>query len=238
MSRAKSKPKKKAKAKRKSLYEAPQLERVADDFYVEERWATELLLKAERFGYESAIADPFCGTGNIPEALREAGYTNIIATDLHDRGYERQSGTVNFLQPNFVYQGVKIGSIVSNPPFKRSEILSIIRYCLDMANDRVALFLPLTFLGSETRYLFWQSRPPVRVYVLSSRPSCAPGHLLMKGKIKQEGGFADFAWFIWSRRERAIGGPRIKFLILPEALQREHARAANRAAKAAKARAA
>lgn len=248
MTRAKSSPKAKARAKRKKvrkpLYEAPQLERVEDDFYVEERWATDLMLAAEPFGRalrkeaEPVIADPFCGTGNIPEALRAAGYRNVIATDLHDRGYPHQAGTVDFLQPNFVYQGVTIGSIVSNPPFDKRTILSIIRYCLDMAEDKVALFLPLKFLGSEGRYLFWQSRPPVRVYVLSSRPSCAPGNLLLKGKVKQEGGFADYCWYVWSRHERATGGPRIKFLITPEALAREHARAANRAAKAAKARAA
>lgn len=230
--------KRKAKSKKKRLYKAPKIKRAKHDFYVEEAFAADLLFAHERF--KGPIADPACGSGTIPQAAKRAGYDQVIATDKVDRGYQFSDGVVDFLQPNVIYTATKIGSIVCNLPYKRGEILDWIRRCREIAFDKVALLLPLPFLASEGRHLFYKSWPPVRVLVLSSRPSCAPGDLLLQGKVIQDGGTEDYAWFIWSKTERprVRGCTVVDWLIKPEALEEEKRRAARRAAKAAKARAA
>lgn len=219
----------KKKPVRKRLYRKPRLKRAKADWYVEPRFATELLIAAE--GFRGRTWDPACGIGHCSDALRAdvapIGGREVISTDKVDRGYKHLTAVVDFLQPNLIASAQRIQNIVCNPPFKRAEILDWIRAAREIAEQKVALFLPIDFLASESRYLFFKSWPFNRVWVMSSRPSCPPGEPFAAGKVKAKGGTADYAWFVWERGQKPKR--EVRWLILPEALERERERAARRA---------
>ena len=59
-------------------------DRKENDFYPTPKWATEQLLKYEKF--DGDIWEPACGDGAISEVLKEHGYT-VTSSDIIDRGY-------------------------------------------------------------------------------------------------------------------------------------------------------
>jgi hypothetical protein len=63
-------------------------------FYVEPPWVPERLFAVERF--IGSVWDPCCDSGRIPEAGRRAG-SQVVASDLVDRGYQRLDWTLDFL---------------------------------------------------------------------------------------------------------------------------------------------
>jgi hypothetical protein len=213
---------------RKKLYSKPRLKRAKNDWYIEPRSATRLLLKAE--GIAGKTWDPWCGIGHCAEELRASlrprGF-EVVATDIVDRGYEHLTAVVDFGQPNLIASAGGICNIIGNPPFKRDQIQDFVRRAREIATDKIALFLPLKFLASESRYLFFKSWPFTRCWVMSSRPSCPPGALFVAGKIKAEGGSEDYAWFVWERGSRITR--KVCWLIDEDALADQHRRAAERA---------
>lgn len=113
------------------------------DFYQTPPCATLALLRAERLPH--GLWEPHCGLGAIAELLLDAGHA-VAATDIEDRGYLHQSGTMNFLATNRVPKGVE--GIVMNPPYAWAAIH--IQHALTIC-PYVCALLRLSFLeaGNE-----------------------------------------------------------------------------------------
>jgi len=165
-------------------------ERQREDYYATEPSATEWLCKLEKFG--GKILEPSCGEGHISKVLIKHGY-DVVSRDLIDRGFGQ--GGMDFLAiDNLEWQG----HIVTNPPYKYAQ--EFVEKALRIIPDgyKVAMFLKLTFLEGKSRKHLFQTQPPVRIWVSSSRLQCA-----MNGDFKGMGGSAmAYAWFVWEKGYR------------------------------------
>lgn len=185
-------------------------ERHPDNWYPENPWCAEVLADHERF--HGLIYDPACGSGNIPKAFLAKGH-KVMATDLAaDRPYG--TGGVDFLADSWSPPGVD--NIITNPPYDGATMAQrFIEKALRVATRKVAAFLPLQFLSSQSRHPFFNNTPPVRLYILSQRPSCPPGDLLLAGKVKQAGGMRDYCWIVWEVQRRSFTPCTVSW-IMPE----------------------
>lgn len=166
-------------------------EREKNDFYATDPRAMHDLLKYEKFNKN--IWEPACGEGNLSKVLKEYGY-NVYSTDLIDRGY--QDKQLNFLESSEKFQG----DIITNSPFKYTNEFILKSLESIETGSKVAMFLKVSYLTGKKRYKEIYSKfPPTKIYVYSTRISCAKNNRpeLFKG------GAVDYAWFIWEKGQFA-----------------------------------
>lgn len=166
------------------------------DWYVEPPSATDALLRVERF--VGGIHDPACGQGNIVLTASANGYA-ATGSDVVDRAGSPAwfMGRFDFLKAGYPKA---IDNIVVNPPFfKAKGAEAFIRKALDVARGKVAVFVDIKFLaGSGRANGLYRELPPHRVWIITPRPSCPPGHVLAAGG-KAAGGTADWCWLVWDK---------------------------------------
>lgn len=187
-------------------------ERETHDYYATDPVAAEYLLKLEP--QLDNVWECFVGEGNLAEPFRKVGKLKAVS-DLIDRGYKPEgiitSYGKDFLQMNKIWKG----DIVSNPPY--SKVKTYVQHCLDLIEDGryVALFMKITFLEGKERKKFFEKYPLVRVWVSSSRISCAKNNEFYTIKKDKEGNprldkegnpmkekvssAACYCWFIWQK---------------------------------------
>lgn len=167
-----------------------------NDFYATEPKAVELLMELEKF--DKNILEPCCGMGHISEILKKHGY-NVTSSDLIDRKYG--IGGVNFLTDIKKWNG----DIITNPPYK--EALEFVTHAIRIIpkGNKVAMFLKIQFLESQSRREFFKEHPPKIVYVSSSRLSCVKNGEFDTNKPNA----MCFCWFIWEKGFK--GNPIIKW---------------------------
>lgn len=158
--------------------------------------ATRALLSVERF--PGGIWEPCAGSGDMAAVLREAGYT-VRATTVEAAKYDpkrpkfRVQGGVDFLDE----VEASHPNIVTNPPYNRAE--AILRHALSLGPAKVALFLNIKFLASETRARgLWREHPPARVWVVGDRVSMFPAEWDGARNSTTE----THAWFVWELPQR------------------------------------
>ena len=111
----------------------------------------------------------------------------VHSTDLIDRNYGQ--GGVDFLQKTTKFKG----DIVTNPPYSKAQ--EFCEKAIELTNNKVAMFLKLTFLEGQKRRKFFEEHPPTTIYVYSSRRKCA-----LNGDFKATGSSAScYAWFVWQK---------------------------------------
>lgn len=161
-------------------------ERQSEDYYATEPAATKWLCKLEQF--KGPILEPSCGEGHICEVLKAHGY-DVASRDLIDRGY---GDVADFLSvDNTKWQG----DIVTNPPYKYAKDFVEKALQIIPAGYKVAMFLKLTFLEGKARRELFETAPPRRVWVSSSRLKCA-----MNGNFDAyTSSAAAYAWFVWEK---------------------------------------
>lgn len=155
--------------------------REKDDFYATPEKTTQSLLYVEAFSCN--IWEPCCGQGHISKVLKTNGHT-VTSTDLVDRGYG--IGRVDFLM-----ESQRCDNIITNPPYKNA--LTFAAKAVDLAYEKVALLLKLSFLEGVQRKAFFKKHPPTTVHVFSQRQS------LMKNGEPYVGGMMALAWFVWDK---------------------------------------
>lgn len=161
-------------------------ERQSEDYYATEPAATEWLCKLEQF--EGPILEPSCGEGHISEVLKAHGY-DVTSRDLVDRGY---GDVADFLSTDNIEWH---GDIVTNPPYKYAKEFVEKALQIIPAGHKVAMFLKLTFLEGKARRELFETAPPRRVWVSSSRLKCA-----MNGDFDAYAcSAAAYAWFVWEK---------------------------------------
>jgi len=161
-------------------------EREKNDFYATENKATELLLELESF--DNKILEPCCGRGDISKVLEKFGY-EVVSMDLIDRGYG--TGGIDFLKVNKKWDG----SIITNPPYSLAQ--SFVEKSLEIIpkGKKVAMFLKLTFLEGKKRKELFKENPPIRIWVSSSRLTCAKN-----GDFeKYPSSAVAYCWYIWEK---------------------------------------
>jgi len=188
-----------------------------NDWYVEPAWAVEAIIPVlapmmrrwydSLLGIVSRVWDPCCGKGTTPAAFSRAGIEGW-GTDLVDRGADRKLwlGTLDFLGDDEKVRGIRLHrmSIVSNPPYKRTE--EFVRRALSLTRGVVAIVVPLNFLCSGGRFsLFMEEHPPLQLAFLSDRPSMPPGDKIEEmGDKAFTGGAIDYVWIIWDNRRPGV----------------------------------
>lgn len=117
------------------------------------------------------------------------GY-DVTSRDLIDRGFGE--GGQDFLAiDNLSWQG----HIVTNPPYKYAQEFVEKALQIIPPGYKVAMLLKLTFLEGKARRHLFNTQPPVRVWVSSSRLKCA-----MNGSFDAIGSSAAaYAWFVWEK---------------------------------------
>lgn len=177
--------------------------RESDNWYVEPADCTAALCRAEAFS--GRTVDPCAGMGRTIEGARQAG-VHIEGYDLRHRGNRTVAASRDFFSPHQLPRMWPCENIVSNPPYGAREYVPVgerkrleehfIELALERAQRKVAVFLHSTWMNGEKRQKWLSSLPLHRVYLVSPRPSCLPGHLIQAGE-KACGGTKDYAWFVF-----------------------------------------
>lgn len=85
----------------------------------------------------------------------------------------------------------EVDLIITNPPYTYAR--EFIDVSFSHCRGVIAYLLRLNFLGAQKRRLWWQSKLPTHLYVLSERPS-------FKGGSTDA---TEYAWFIWDKGNSA-----------------------------------
>ena len=183
-------------------------DRHPQDWYIEPSWCSKRLFEVENFNPHHPIYDPACGLGRILASAKQAGY-QTIGSDIVDRLSE--DSEVDFALFDFLNWQPQpsdyIETIVSNPPFGVAQQFA--EKALDVAFGKIALLLPLTWIGGLKRSQWLEATPLARILIIAPRPSMPPGPVIVAGE-KPGNGTKDFAWFIWNKKH--VGPPSIGWL--------------------------
>lgn len=164
-------------------------ERETNDYYATDPKAAELICKLESFSVN--IWECACGEGHLSKVFEQNGY-NVYSSDLVNRGYG--DAGVDFLSRYEVWNG----DIITNPPYKLAK--EFVEHALSIVpiGKKVAMFLKLTFMESQSRRKLFDTQPPKTIWVSSSRLQCA-----MNGDFdtykKGTGTAIAYAWYIWEK---------------------------------------
>ena len=176
-------------------------ERQENEWYLESEWVSQRLFAVEQF--TGLIVDPACGIGRIPAAARACGH-EAVGYDLVKRA-DWCTGGYNFLKPEFPYEILCDGNVVSNPPY--AQYREFAETALKYRTRKVAMLWLAARLNAAGA---WLARTPLAtVYLLTPRPSVPPGEVVLNGG-KVGGGRHDFCWLVWSRDWQ--GAPVVKWL--------------------------
>lgn len=188
-------------------------ERADYDYYATEPLAADLICSVEKF--EGGIWENCCGEGHLSKRFKELGY-NVVDTDLIDRGYG--VGGVDF----FECDKALAPNIVTNPPYKYAK--EWVEHSLELLDEgnKLALFLPIQFLESDSRRGLFAVTPPETVYVCVNRILCGmngdfnakdkDGNTIYNkdGSPKKMSSAKCYAWFVW--RKGYVGDTTIKWI--------------------------
>jgi hypothetical protein len=178
------------------------------DWYQEPPSATEALLGVERF--VGKIWDPACGGGNICDVMDQRGHI-VAGTDILCRVENKPwwKGEQDFREAKHTLAP----NVVCNPPFFRAKgTEAFIRKALELATGKVAMFVDMRFIaGAERANGLFAQHPPHRIWIVTPRVSCPPGHYLAAGN-KAGGGTAEWVWLIWDQTSPRAGLPQLGWL--------------------------
>ena len=171
-----------------------------NNFYATHPSVTQDLLRCESFHHN--ILEPFCGSGTMAQVIKDNGY-DVEAYDIIDRGYGQVGDFFDIDLPQNEYD------IITNPPYDEN-LISIIKRCLTLYKNKVALLLPITFLSGKERYdEIYSKQPPSRVYVYRERINIAMDGDFTKFN-KSARNITCYAWYIWERD--FIGGTELRWI--------------------------
>ncbi|EMV9620173.1 hypothetical protein AADV15_001618 [Campylobacter coli] len=174
-----------------------------NDYYQTPYGMTKQLLEVENF--EGKILEPSCGAGAIVKVLRDFK-KSVDYCDLNN-DFSLTGIFKNF--KDFINDDFeKYDNIVTNPPFSLAK--EFILKAKQIANNKIAMLLPLNYLRGVSRYneIYKDTVFPLKtVYVF-----CRYG--LLEDTIREDGtykaGMMVYAWYIWDKSYK--GEPVIRWL--------------------------
>lgn len=175
-------------------------ERPKGDFYPSPPIAVDKLLT--KVNLNGLIWEPACGNGAICEALKNHGYTNIIATDLYDWGYGQSD-------KNFLSEPVTdVDVVITNPPFNLSlEFAYRALEATEKKQGKVLMLNRLQWLEGKARGEMYKKTPFSQVLVFSGR---LPRMHRFDYEGKKSSSLIAFAWYVWDWKHS--GPPTIDWI--------------------------
>lgn len=147
------------------------------DFYPTPAWCYENLpIDWSQF---TSAHEPCAGDGRIQRFLQSNGVSTTHSEITEGNDFFDWNGSVDL--------------ILTNPPFSLAQ--SFIDHSLKHANT-VIMLLRINFLGSVSRYEWWNNNKPTSMYILSKRPS-------FTGTGTDS---IDYAWYAWDKTGRIPSG--------------------------------
>lgn len=170
------------KAKKRQL-------RQVNNYYATHPSVTQDILNIETFNHE--VLEPFCGGGTMAEVIKHNGY-EVEAYDLYDRGYGKVGDFFNVEFSEGQYD------IITNPPYD-GNLIAIIKRCLTLCKDKVAILLPIQYLSGKERHTeLYGKFPPSRVYIYCERINIAKNGEFEKYSDPGSN-MTIYAWYIWEK---------------------------------------
>lgn len=174
-----------------------------NDYYQTPYSMTKQLLEVENF--EGKILEPSCGAGAIVKVLRDHK-KSVDYCDLNN-DFSLTGIFKNF--KDFINDDFdRYDNIITNPPFSLAK--EFILKAKQIANNKIAMLLPLNYLHGVSRYneIYKDTTFPLKaVYVF-----CRYG--LLEDTIREDGtykaGMMVYAWYIWDKSYK--GEPVIRWL--------------------------
>lgn len=174
-----------------------------NDYYQTPYSMTKQLLEVENF--EGKILEPSCGAGAIVKVLRDHK-KSVDYCDLNN-DFSLTGIFKNF--KDFINDDFdRYDNIITNPPFSLAK--EFILKAKQIANNKIAMLLPLNYLHGVARYneIYKDTTFPLKtVYVF-----CRYG--LLEDTIREDGtykaGMMVYAWYIWDKSYK--GEPVIRWL--------------------------
>ena len=158
------------------------------DYYATNPKCVEDLFERENFS--GNIWECACGEGHLSKRMLKIGSyygLNVYSSDIIDRGY---GDVLDFLSIDVQEW---LGDIVTNPPYKYAQEFVEKSLKIIPNENKVAMFLKLTFLEGQKRKLLFKHNPPKIVYVYSKRQECAKN-----GEFKGTSAVA-YCWYVWEK---------------------------------------
>lgn len=156
-----------------------------------------------------SILEPAAGQGHISKLLhKKYPDSEIISTDLVDRGDKFECGIVggvDFLTHNF---GRKFDNVITNPPFSLAK--EFIEKALAISNDKVIMFAKIQLLEGEKRRKLFNDFPPKYIYVFTKRQSPLNNGSAFDENGKPWATTMCFAWFVWEHG--FTGDPMVRWI--------------------------
>lgn len=165
-------------------------ERIDNDFYPTETWATRTVVrKLLDDGFitpeEDIVWECACGEGHISKVLLQHNF-NVHSSDLIDRGYGDTG--VDFLKTSEVHGNM----IFTNPPYGdlAEEFISLALDRMNPVDGKVIMLLRNEYdCAKKRRYLFGDNNNYAAKFVLTSRPRWVAGS---KGSPRH-----NYSWYYW-----------------------------------------
>jgi len=165
-------------------------QRNASDFYQTPLSMTQHLLNNEYFSIGNAVFEPCAGEGAIIKVLVKNHYP-VMHSDI-------TIGT-DFLD----YNNAVWPYIITNPPYGLAK--EFILKSMEVAENKFAMLLPLSYLHGKERYDIFYSKPTYyplkRVWVFTRCPMLTDS---IREDGKYETGMQIYAWFIWEKTTELI----------------------------------
>lgn len=172
-------------------------DRAEHDYYATDPRAAELLLEIEPELADS-IWECACGENALADVFTSHGKT-VRCSDI----VARKDGIepLDFLKCR---EPMHETDIITNPPYKYAQ--EFVEKALSLVDDGryVCMFLKLTFLEGKSRRVMFSQKPPIRVWVSSSRLAC-----YMNGNMTQGMSVTAYAWFVWQKGYK--GHPELRW---------------------------
>lgn len=158
-------------------------------------WAVRSILRVEILTL--SVVDPCCGTGIITEILRKDGY-ETLALDLYDWGYEGANVVnLNWLEADMDLTGK---TVVMNPPF--SLACEFVDKAFELDARKVVCFQRQAWRESLDRRLWWEKRPPARIWLCGERANT--WLFTLPPEERKNPRFMPCAWYVWEEGHRGI----------------------------------
>lgn len=170
-------------------------QRKPSDFYETPYSITGRFITAEKFDKDKSILEPASGHGAIVKVLKKHKYKNIKFYDLlNGKDFLEETKTFNY--------------IITNPPF--SIAYEFINKCKELATDKFALLLPLSYLHGKKRFdnIYSDNKYKLKtVYVFTRYPMLGDA-LRSDGRYRT--GMMVYAWYVWEKKYK--GEPVVRWL--------------------------
>lgn len=181
---------------------ASNFERLTNDLYETEAWATRALLRHLPLA-GMKVWEPAAGNHAMVDVLREAG-ADVTTSDIIVYG-RRHDAIVDFLAQRFAYKNPPHDAIVTNPPYGRGnrDAAKFARLALERCPGWVALLLTAKFDFGKTRADLFEDSPRWALKIaLIDRIQWFPGDTT---------GTEDHAWYVWRPSDAPHSPPTIVY---------------------------